>query len=32
LVGAKDEWFVEYIENRRREPRDDVLTDLALAK
>ena len=26
-----DEWFAEYIEDRRREPRDDVLTDLALA-
>ena len=32
FVGAKDEWFVEYIEDRRREPRDDVLTELALAK
>ena len=28
----KEEWFVEYIEDRRREPRDDVLTELALAK
>jgi cytochrome P450 len=26
-----DEWFAEYIEDRRREPRQDVLTDLALA-
>ena len=26
-----DEWFTEYIEDRRREPRRDVLTDLALA-
>jgi cytochrome P450 len=26
-----DEWFTEYIEDRRREPRHDVLTDLALA-
>ena len=26
-----DEWFAEYIEDRRREPRKDVLTDLALA-
>ena len=26
-----DEWFAEYIEDRRRERRDDVLTDLALA-
>ena len=32
FVGAKDEWFVEYIEDRRREPRDDVLTELALAR
>ena len=28
----KEEWFVEYIEDRRRNPRDDVLTELALAK
>jgi cytochrome P450 len=26
-----DEWFAAYIEDRRREPRRDVLTDLALA-
>jgi cytochrome P450 len=26
-----DDWFSEYIEDRRREPRGDVLTDLALA-
>jgi cytochrome P450 len=26
-----DGWFSEYIEDRRREPRRDVLTDLALA-
>jgi cytochrome P450 len=26
-----DEWFASYIEDRRREPRQDVLTDLALA-
>jgi cytochrome P450 len=26
-----DEWFASYIEDRRREPRADVLTDLALA-
>nr|WP_090338596.1 cytochrome P450 [Mycolicibacterium malmesburyense]CRL66537.1 cytochrome p450 [Mycolicibacterium malmesburyense] len=32
FVGVKDEWFVEYIEERRREPREDVLTQLALAK
>jgi len=27
-----DAWFTTYIEDRRREPRSDVLTDLALAK
>ena len=27
-----DDWFARYIEDRRREPRGDVLTDLALAK
>lgn len=32
FVGVKAEWFVEYIEQRRREPRADVLTELALAK
>jgi cytochrome P450 len=26
-----DEWFAQYIQDRRREPRNDVLTDLALA-
>jgi cytochrome P450 len=26
-----DEWFTQYIEDRRRQPRQDVLTDLALA-
>jgi cytochrome P450 len=26
-----DDWFTEYIEDRRREPRNDVLTNLALA-
>ena len=26
-----DEWFTQYIEDRRREPRHDVLSDLALA-
>lgn len=30
-LGWLDEWFAEYIEDRRREPRKDVLTDLALA-
>ncbi|KUH95942.1 cytochrome P450 [Mycobacterium sp. IS-1556] len=32
FVGVKEEWFVDYIEERRREPREDVLTELALAK
>lgn len=27
-----DDWFGRYIEERRREPRGDVLTDIALAK
>jgi cytochrome P450 len=26
-----DDWFARYVEDRRREPRKDVLTDLALA-
>ncbi len=26
-----DDWFAQYVEDRRREPRPDVLTDLALA-
>ncbi len=26
-----DEWFAAYVEDRRREPRKDVLTDMALA-
>jgi len=26
-----DDWFAQYVEDRRREPRKDVLTDLALA-
>jgi len=30
-LGWLDEWFAEYIEDRRRQPREDVLTDLALA-
>jgi cytochrome P450 len=30
-LGWLDEWFASYIEARRREPRKDVLTDLALA-
>src|SRR5204862_2927125 len=31
-LGWLDAYFAEYIEERRREPRADVLTDLALAK
>jgi len=30
-LGGLDEWFAQYIEERRREPRADVLTQLALA-
>jgi len=30
-LGWLDGWFARYIEDRRREPRKDVLTDLALA-
>ena len=29
-LGGRDDWFAQYIEERRREPRDDVLTRLAL--
>jgi len=28
-LGWLDEWFARYVEDRRREPRHDVLTDLA---
>src|SRR5262245_51691173 len=31
-LGFLDEWFKSYVEDRRREPRADVLTGLALAK
>ena len=31
-LGGLDEWFAQYIEDRRRQPRDDVLTQLALGK
>ncbi len=31
-LGWLDDYFATYIEERRREPRRDVLTDLALAK
>jgi cytochrome P450 len=31
-LGWLDGWFEQYIEERRREPRNDVLTHLALAK
>ncbi len=30
-LGWLDDWFTQYIEDRRREPRNDVLTNLALA-
>jgi cytochrome P450 len=30
-LSGLDEWFAAYIEDRRRSPRKDVLTDLALA-
>ena len=30
-IGVSEEWFVEYVEDRRRRPRDDVLTQLAQA-
>jgi cytochrome P450 len=31
-LGWLDDYFASYIEERRKEPRSDVLTDLALAK
>jgi cytochrome P450 len=31
-LDSLDQWFATYLEDRRREPRRDVLTDLALAK
>jgi cytochrome P450 len=30
-LGWLDDWFARYVEDRRRAPRHDVLTDLALA-
>jgi cytochrome P450 len=30
-IGVSEGWFVDYIEDRRRRPRDDVLTQLAQA-
>src|SRR5207248_988306 len=30
-LGGLDEWFAQYVEDRRRQPRNDVLTQLALA-
>jgi cytochrome P450 len=30
-LSSLDDWFARYIEDRRHEPRGDVLTDLALA-
>ncbi|HUA95207.1 MAG TPA: cytochrome P450 [Acidimicrobiales bacterium] len=32
LLSSLDDWFSRYIEDRRENPRHDVLTDLALAK
>ena len=32
LLANLEEWFIPYIEDRRREPRDDVLTSLAVGK
>ncbi len=32
LLSSLDDWFTNYIEDRRDNPRHDVLTDLALAK
>jgi cytochrome P450 len=31
FIGVKEEWFVDYVEERRRNPRNDVLTKLAQA-
>jgi cytochrome P450 len=31
-LASLDDWFTAYIESRRREPRKDVLTELALAR
>ena len=31
VLAWLDDWFAQYIEDRRRQPRDDVLTDLARA-
>ena len=30
-LAALDDWFSQYVEDRRRQPRTDVLTQLALA-
>jgi cytochrome P450 len=32
MLDSLDDWFAKYIEDRRRQPRHDVLTDLAQAK
>jgi cytochrome P450 len=32
FIGVKEEWFIEYVEDRRRHPRNDVLTKLAQAR
>ncbi len=31
-IGVSEDWFVDYIQDRRRSPRDDVLTKLAEAR
>jgi cytochrome P450 len=31
FIGVQEDWFVDYVEDRRRNPRDDVLTKLAQA-
>ena len=31
FIGVQEEWFVDYVEDRRRNPRNDVLTKLAQA-
>ncbi|HUJ67474.1 MAG TPA: cytochrome P450 [Acidimicrobiales bacterium] len=31
FIGVREEWFVDYVEDRRQNPRSDVLTQLAQA-
>ena len=31
-IQNMERWFVDYVEDRRREPRDDVLTHMALGR